>query len=318
MAEVRRVSPYTHKMALAALKFLFGQTLGRPKEVARIPWPKIVHPLPTVLAHAELLSLFRSAATPMPRTALLCAYGTGLRISEVCHLQTTDLDSARGVILVRAGKGGKDRLTLLPQRLLANLRAYWREVRPTGPWVFPARSRTGHLSPRHLRDGFHAALRAAGIRRPLVRFHSLRHSFATHLLEAGVDVRILAALLGHARVDTPVRTPSQGVRSAPIGTATGSPSRGKAAEAHLLAPDVDRRALRRRQRRPQPAEAQVDDRERSRRAQEDPRARELHPLVTAMFAGGRGGLGLGRVVAAARDPGHELAEHGRIVTGSDV
>lgn len=205
LVEKRRVSPYTHKMAVAALKFLFEQTLGRPAEVCRIPWPKVVDPLPTVLSHADLMALFRAATPPMPRTALLCAYASGLRISEVCRLQVGDIDSPRGVIHVRAGKGGKDRLTVLPARLLANLRDYWRQTRPAGPWLFPARSATGCISPTHLRHGFRVAVRLGGIRRKGVRFHSLRHTFATHMLEAGVDVRVLQALLGHARVETTTR-----------------------------------------------------------------------------------------------------------------
>lgn len=206
LIDVRRVSAYTHKMALAGIRFLFERTLGRPEEVKRIPWPKVVDGLPVVLAHAELVALFRAAvATPLVRVALLCAYGSGLRVSEAMRLQVCDVDSARGVLLVREGKGSKSRITVLPPRLLLVLRRYWLEARPPGPWLFPGGTKTGHVGVHVLEDGFARARRAAGIKRPGVRFHSLRHSFATHMLEAGVDVRVLQALLGHARVETTTR-----------------------------------------------------------------------------------------------------------------
>ena len=205
LVDKRRVSPYTQKMALAAIKFLFEKTLGRPDEVKRIPWPKITDPLPTVLAHADLIALFRAARTPLLLTAFISAYGSGLRVSEVARLQVPDIDSDRGVLCVRGGKGGKDRLTVLPPRLLAALRRYWRDTQPKGPWIFPGSSVPGHISRRHLHEGFRKAVHEAGIARPGVRFHSLRHTFATHMLEAGVDVHVLHALLGHARVDTTTR-----------------------------------------------------------------------------------------------------------------
>jgi site-specific recombinase XerD len=206
LVDVRRVSAYTHKMAVAGIKFLFEKTLGRPEDVKRIPWPKVVDGLPVVLAHGELVALFRAAAaTPLVRVACLCAYGSGLRVSEAMRLQVTDIDSARGVLLVRGGKGGKDRITVLPPRLLQVLRRYWLTARPPGPWLFPGGTAAGHVGVHTLEDGFARARRAAGITRPGVRFHSLRHSFATHMLEAGVDVRVLQVLLGHARVDTTTR-----------------------------------------------------------------------------------------------------------------
>ncbi len=206
LVEVRQASVSTHKMALAAIKFLYERTLGRPEEVRRIPWPKVTDPLPTVLAHADLVALFRAAA-PIARIASLIAYASGLRVSEVARLQAADIDSARNVIVVRGGKGGGDRLTVLPPRLLAALRKYWRETRGpvAGPWLFPAATKTGHIGARRLDEGFAKARRSAGIQRPGVRFHSLRHSFATHALEAGVDVRVLQAMLGHRRIQTTTR-----------------------------------------------------------------------------------------------------------------
>lgn len=206
LVDVRHVSAYTHKMAVAGLRFLFERTLGRPEEVKRVPWPKVVDGLPVILAHAELVALFRAAAaSPLVRVACLCAYASGLRVSEAMRLQVPDVDSGRGVLLVREGKGGRDRITVLPPRLLVALRRYWQEARPKGPWLFPGGTKAGHVGLHLLEDGFARARRAAGITRPGVRFHSLRHSFATHMLEAGVDVRILQVLLGHRRVETTTR-----------------------------------------------------------------------------------------------------------------
>lgn len=205
LIEVRRVSPYTHRMAVAAIRFLFERSLGQPEKVARIPWPRVKDSLPTVLARAELVALFRAADKPALRAMLLTAYGAGLRVSEVCRLQVGDIDSARGVIVVRGGKGGKDRLTTLPARLLRALRRYWAETRPAAPWLFPGQSAAGHVGHKVLHDGFRTAMHQAGIRRAGVRFHSLRHSFATHMLEAGVDTRVLQSLLGHSRVETTAR-----------------------------------------------------------------------------------------------------------------
>lgn len=205
LIEVRRVSPYTHRMAVAAIRFLFERSLGKPEQVARIPWPRVTDALPTVLAHAELVALFRAATKSMLRTMLLAGYGAGLRVSEVCRLQVGDIDTPRGVIVVRGGKGGKDRLTTLSPRLLRALRRHWTETRPAGPWLFPGQSAVGHVGHKVLHAGFRAAVRQAGIRRAGVRFHSLRHSFATHMLEAGVDTRVLQSLLGHSRVETTAR-----------------------------------------------------------------------------------------------------------------
>ena len=111
------------------------------------------------------------------------------------------------MVLVRKGKANRDRQTELPDRLLENLRRWWRNDRPsTGPWLFPSRqSRSGHVTDRHVREGFNRAVAAAGVRREGVRLHSLRHSFATHMLEAGVDVAVVQAMLGHRSIQTTTR-----------------------------------------------------------------------------------------------------------------
>jgi len=207
LVDERKVSPYTQKAATAALKFLFERTLGRPEVTKPIPWPTITSPLPAVLSARELVAIFRAAPSPQQRVALVCMYGTGVRVSEVCRLRPEDIDSERGVVLVRKGKGNRDRQTVLPDRLLENLRRWWRNDRPsTGPWLFPSRqSRSGHVTDRHVREGFNRAVAAAGVRREGVRLHSLRHSFATHMLEAGVDVAVVQAMLGHRSIQTTTR-----------------------------------------------------------------------------------------------------------------
>jgi len=204
LVEERSVSAPTQKMALAAIKFLYSVTLRRPEEVAGIPWPKVPEPLPVVLDRSELPPLFAAAPDPLVRTGMLVAYASGLRISEVVALQTTDIDSRRGAILVRHGKGNKDRQSLLSATLLAQLRAYWSRLRPPGPWLLPGARPGHHVSHTTLQVGLRRAAHVAKVR-PGVTFHTLRHSFATHMLEAGVDIRIIQALLGHASLSTTTR-----------------------------------------------------------------------------------------------------------------
>ncbi|MBM4109661.1 MAG: integrase [Phycisphaerae bacterium] len=204
LVERKKVSPYTQRMALAALRFLYSVTLRRPEEVAGIPWPKIIDPLPEVFGVHELPRLFAASPTPLVRAGMLVAYAAGLRISEVCALEIGDVDSARGVLHVRAGKGGRPRQTVLSRTLLDELRRYWAAERPRRPWLFPDARGERPVSRRPLQLGFHRALKAAGIERP-VTFHSLRHSFATHMLEAGVDTRIVQVLLGHQSPETTAR-----------------------------------------------------------------------------------------------------------------
>lgn len=129
------------------------------------------------------------------------SYGTGLRASEVCNLKVTDIESDRMLIHVERGKGGKDRKVMLSPGLLGLLRDYWKEARPDG-WLFPGKPRINPISPRQLHRAFSAAKHVAGIKTPRSTLHTLRHSFATHLLEAGTDVRVIQVLLGHAKLST--------------------------------------------------------------------------------------------------------------------
>jgi site-specific recombinase XerD len=186
---------------ISAYKFLYGTILGRPEVTASLAFPKKTKSLPRILSHAEILALIDCAETVRTRAFIMLGYGSGLRMSEVRNLQPRDIDSKRGVIVVRAGKGSKDRIAPLPERTLATLREYWLEERPKGPWLFPGAAPEKPMSKHTIGDRFNRTRFLAGLSAP-VRFHSLRHSFATHMLEAGVDILAIQALLGHARLQT--------------------------------------------------------------------------------------------------------------------
>ncbi|HOH52519.1 MAG TPA: tyrosine-type recombinase/integrase, partial [Candidatus Hydrogenedentes bacterium] len=169
-----------------------------------IPWPKVPETLPTILDASVLPRLFAAAPNPVVHAGMLIAYASGLRVSEVSQVQVGDIDSARHTLIVRGGKGRKDRLTLLSPLLLQQLRRYWVRVRPVGPWLLPGFTLGEPVRVRALQEGIRGAVRKAGLGEE-VTFHSLRHAFATHLLEAGVDVRIIQSLLGHRSIKTTVR-----------------------------------------------------------------------------------------------------------------
>jgi site-specific recombinase XerD len=156
--------------------------------------------LPAVLSAGEVAALLGAIQSLKYRALLMAAYGGGLRIGEACRLRVQDIDSERGVIWVRGGKGGHDRCTLLPQRLLNFLREYWRTDRPH-PWLFPGQTHVRHISDSSVRAVFKKACMDAGITTPCTP-HTLRHSFATHLLDAGTDIRVIQALLGHRSIKT--------------------------------------------------------------------------------------------------------------------
>lgn len=191
------------RVTVAALKFLYRKTLERPEVVARIPWPREPRRLPEIPSHDELRRLL-AAPCPTTRALLMLGYGAGLRISEACALRVGDIDRARGVLLVRGGKGAKDRVTLLPPELLTALAGHWRTARPTGDRVFPGSrpgtSMSSSVAQRRLKD----ALVSARVTRPFT-FHSLRHAFATHLLEDGTNVVVIQHLLGHTSLETTQR-----------------------------------------------------------------------------------------------------------------
>jgi site-specific recombinase XerD len=185
------------------LRFFYRVTLGRPDAVPFIPYGRRERPLPSVLSRAEVERLF--AALPDGRSRLLfrTAYACGLRLSEVLHLKPADLDSGRMLVHVRQGKGRKDRLVPLPARLLEELRAYWRHVRPRH-WLFPGQPPGRPLHPAGVQRVCARAARACGFGKRVTP-HTLRHSYATHLLEAGVDLVTLQHLLGHRDLKTTAR-----------------------------------------------------------------------------------------------------------------
>jgi site-specific recombinase XerD len=206
LVEVRKASTSKHKMHLAAVKFLYDKTLGRPEVVKMIPWPKVTSRLPEIPSFEELHGLFGAASSPLYLNAFMAAYSAGLRITETSRLSAGDIDSDRGVIVVRNSKGDKDRLTILSPHLLSGLRKYWSQSRPRSEhqWLFPGQTREGHISRESLQSELYKACRRARVQKSL-RFHSLRHAFATHLLESGVDLRIIQALLGHKSIRSTAR-----------------------------------------------------------------------------------------------------------------
>lgn len=193
----------TLKVQIAGLKFLYGKTLGRPHEVAWMSWPRPPRGLPRVLAMFEVVALLGAMTSPLYRIVAIVMYGAGLRIREAVTLQVGDIDAARGVIRVR-GKGDKTRETKLSPKLLDALRTYWRAARPPLPYLF-ASVKTGRpVQAATVRTAMRRARLDAGIKKHVTP-HMLRHSFATHLLEAGTDLRVIQHLLGHASVTTTVR-----------------------------------------------------------------------------------------------------------------
>jgi integrase/recombinase XerD len=200
-----RVSPSTFNVRIVALRFFFGVTCGREEMKRHMQFRRKPRPLPIVLSVEEVAELM--ACVPGPglkyRAALGISYGAGLRASEVCHLKVSDIDSDRMLIHVDQGKGGKDRKAMLSPALLDLLRDYWREARPQG-WLFPGKPKINPISARQLNRAFTSAKRMAAIAKPAT-LHTLRHSFATHLLEANTDVRVIQVLLGHAKLTTTAR-----------------------------------------------------------------------------------------------------------------
>src|SRR4051794_32039223 len=183
-----------------ALRFFFGVTLGRRRASARIVSARQPRKLPVVLSGDEITRFLEAVPGLRSRAALTAAYGAGLRVAEVAALKVSDLDSSRMLIRVEHGKGGKDRYVMLSPQLLAILRAYWRLAKP-GYWLFPGRDAGRPVSTGTLQAACRTAVREAGLDKP-VTVHTLRHSFATHLLEGGTDIRIIQVLLGHSRLAT--------------------------------------------------------------------------------------------------------------------
>ena len=187
-------------LAATTLRFFFHTTLGRTgfgDRMARIPTPER---LPVVLSPEEVALLLAHAPSLKYRAALSVAYGCGLRVSEIANLKVTDIDSARMLVRVEQGKGRKDRFVMLSPDLLDLLRRWWRVERSRG-WLFPGQQPAQPITTRQLNRACHAAAEAAKLDKR-VSMHTLRHSFATHLLERKTDIRVIQVLLGHRKLDT--------------------------------------------------------------------------------------------------------------------
>ena len=201
----RKLAYASVNQAACAFRFLFGAVLAHKALAVEIPMAKAPKRLPQVLTREEVGRLFAGAASLRARTVLMTTYAAGLRVSEVCALKLSDIESApeRMCLKVREGKGGRDRYTLLSPRLLEALRLYWRAHRPRS-WLFPNRSGEGPMNVTMAQRMYWAARAAAGLAGG-GGIHTLRHSFATHLLEAGVDIHTIQRLLGHGHVGTTMR-----------------------------------------------------------------------------------------------------------------
>ena len=186
-----------------ALKFFYRTTLKRREAEFCIPSPRQPQKLPQILAREEIARLFELTTNLKHRTILMTIYGTGVRLSEACHLRVGDIDSSRMTIRVEHGKGAKDRYTLLSPRLLVALRQYWVVYRPQ-LWLFTNQDGTQSISDGTVQKIFHRAMARADITKDS-GVHGLRHAFATHLLEAGADLPRIQRLLGHGYISTTMR-----------------------------------------------------------------------------------------------------------------
>lgn len=212
----QKVSWSTFIQTVCGLRFLYETTLRRKWMVEHIPFPKGEKKLPTVLSRSEVLAMFESTTNLKHRTILTTAYATGPRVSELCKLQGSDIDSKRMVILIRQGKGRKDRQVMLSPKLLVLLREYWKEYKLES-WLFPGRDRSSSIAPATVQKITREAARRAKISKRVTP-HTLRHSFATHLLEAGIDLRTIQMLLGHRSLETTaiyLHVAAQAIQSTP-------------------------------------------------------------------------------------------------------
>jgi len=196
----QQVSPWTINSAIAALRFFFTVTLERPDLVRPLRLVTEPRRTPVVLSPEEVARLLEAAPSLKYKAALSVAYGAGLRVSEVANLKVSDIDRERMTLRVEQGKGQRDRTVMLSPRLLELLREWWKAARPQ-VWLFPGQNPINPVTPRQLNRAVTAAKTLAGITKR-VSPHTLRHSFATHLLEQGVDIRVIQVLLGHAKLET--------------------------------------------------------------------------------------------------------------------
>ena len=199
----RGLQPQTINQIICALRFFYAVTLRQPEAKTELPLARRADTLPAVLSPEEVARFLNAVADLKQRAAFTTIYAAGLRVSEVVALTIGDIDSSRMVIHVRQGKGSKDRFVMLSEQLLGILRAYWRSERPQG-WLFPGPDPERPITPRSLQRVCRATADAAGLGKT-VTVHTLRHCFATHLLERGVDIRVIQDLLGHRHINATAR-----------------------------------------------------------------------------------------------------------------
>lgn len=199
----KRVSQSAYIQTVCGLRFLYTYTLNRQVSIEHIPLPRYEKKLPIILSREEVKALLEAPKNLGHRAILATMYASGPGVSEVAKLKVYDIDSSRNAIWIRGGKGRKDRQTLLPPKLLELLRFYWQWKRPKD-WLFPGGTPGQPISCKAIFMACRKAGKAAGISKPL-HPHSLRHAFATHLLEAGVDLLKIQILLGHANLETTAR-----------------------------------------------------------------------------------------------------------------
>lgn len=200
----RQRSWSTCNIVVQALRFLYYTTLKRDRMTFSVPSPRRPGTLPAILSRAEVERLIAHVRNGKHRTMILTAYAAGLRLSELLHLRVTDIDATRMTIRVQQGKGGQDRYTVLSAHLLEALRGYWKATRPAPPWLFPSARGPHPMDPTALQRAYQTAKLQAGITKA-GGIHALRHAFATHLLEAGVDLHTIQRLLGHGHISTTTR-----------------------------------------------------------------------------------------------------------------
>jgi integrase/recombinase XerD len=217
LIEQRHLAPSSVRVTVMGLRFFYPHTLQRP--FTNLPLPKRTKTLPVVCSREEVARLLASTASLRERALLMTTYGGGLRVSEVVRLRVSDIDAQRDLLRIEHGKGRKDRYTLLGARLLTVLRQYWQVYPPVQPWLFPQRSKPRPMDPTTAQTMYYAAKRRAGITKA-GGLHALRHAFATHAVEGGMDLATLQQLLGHDSLTTTMRYVHVARRQA---TAQGSP-----------------------------------------------------------------------------------------------
>lgn len=198
--EDKQVSKSSFKQAIAALRFMFEFSLGKEWLKNRIIYPKSSRYVPSILNKRELNKLFSCVKELKYKTVLYCCYGSGLRLSEALNLKVSDIESKEMRLRIRSGKGGNQRYALLSPDLLELLRDYWKEEKPKD-WLFPGRQKCNHVNSAVIQKACSKAARFAGIKKRVFP-HMLRHSFATHLLEQGTDLRLIQELMGHTCINS--------------------------------------------------------------------------------------------------------------------